>query len=108
MKTPTKKLEILPEDILTKLEETKLESEKMKYTATITMGSLFAKTQGNDETIFAGLAIPKVTGKCVISVKNNDTSKTFEAVLAPFMAKKILTNTYVQKFQWKRFLGKVS
>lgn len=81
---------------------------KKKYSATITMGGLSSTAQGNDETIFSGLSLPKVTYKCHLVVENNDNHKVFETTLAPFMAKKVLINQYVQKFQWKRIAEKLA
>lgn len=79
-----------------------------KYTVELTMGALKTKATGNDESVFSSLSLPKVTFKCLLKVKNNQNKKVFESHFAPFMAKKLLTNIFVQKFQWKRITGKLS
>lgn len=81
---------------------------KQKYTTTMTMGSVEAIAHGSDEKMFSELMMPKVTGKCLLKVTNNENGKSFETHFAPFMAKKILTNIFVQKFQWKRVAGKIA
>jgi hypothetical protein len=81
---------------------------KKKYTATIKMGSEITEAQGNDESILGALSLPKVTNKCTLKVTNNDNKKSFEVVYPPYMAKKVLVNDFVQKFQWKRIVGKLA
>lgn len=115
--TPKKKsVKKIDEKLLTNLTGEQLKAveafvgeslSKKKYSATFTMGDLTSTAQGNDETILSEISIPKVTNKCILKVTNNDNKKSFEVVYPPFMAKKILVNEYVQKFQWKRIVGKL-
>jgi len=79
-----------------------------KYSATLSMGGLATTSQGNDESIFAGLVLPKVTYKCMLTVENNLNHKVIEVPLQPYMAKKLMINPFVQKFQWKRITGKIA
>jgi len=79
-----------------------------KYSATITMGSLISTAQGNDESIFSELSLPKVTNKCLLVVENNENHEVFETTFPPFMAKKLFSNSYIQKFQWKRITSKIA
>jgi hypothetical protein len=79
-----------------------------RYSATLSMGGLVTTAQGNDESIFSGLVLPKVTYKCLLTVENNDNHNVMEFTLQPYMAKKLLTNPFVQKFQWKRITGKLA
>ena len=81
---------------------------KKKYTATIKMGDVSTEAQGNDESILSALSLSKVTNKCTLKVTNNDNKKSFEVVYPPYMAKKVLVNDFVQKFQWKRIVGKLA
>lgn len=112
MKTPTPKT--AKKKAATAKKTTKPESKpevqakKEKYSATIVMGGVTCTAHGKDESIFSQLNLPKVTYKCLLTVQNNENQKVFEASLAPFMAKKVLTNEYVQKFQWKRITSKIA
>lgn len=120
MKTPAPRKKVvkkIDDELLTNLtgEQIKAVEEfvgepltKKKYSATLKMGSLTATAQGNDESILAELSIPKVTYKCTLTVTNNDNKKSFEVVYPPFLAKKVMVNDYVQKFQWKRIVGKLA
>lgn len=120
MKTPTlkkKSIKKLDEELLGGLTTKEIQAveeylgeplSKKKYTATIVMGSESTEAQGNDESILSALSLPKVTNKCLLKVTNNDNKKSFEVVYPPYMAKKVLVNDFVQKFQWKRIVGKLS
>ncbi len=101
MKTPTKK--IVKKATVKKA----VVQPTSRYTAVIRMGTLEKTAQGNDESILSKLEIAKITNKCSLTVTDNLNKKSFECVYPPFMAKKVLGNDFVQKFQWKRITGKL-
>lgn len=103
MKTPTKKIVKKPA-----VKKAVINTQPIaKYTAVMRMGSLEKTAQGDTELILSKLNIEKVTNKCLLTVTNNLNKKSFECVYPPFMAKKVLGNDFVQKFQWKRITGKL-
>lgn len=79
-----------------------------KYTLLMKMGAMEYETTGNDETMFMALKPSKVTTKCVFTITNNETKKTFEKSLPPMLARKLVVSSLVQKVQWKIMSGKVA
>jgi hypothetical protein len=79
-----------------------------KYTVVMKMGAMEYEATGNDESVFMSLKPEKVTTKCVFLIINNETGKTYEKTLPPFLARKLVVNSLVQKVQWKIMAGKVA
>lgn len=103
-----KALEVATPEVPTTANSSKPQAKRPKYTLSFKMGSLGSVAHGDDVEIFKSLEAEKVTNKCVFTLKNNETGKSFEVVYPPFMARKLIENQYVQKFQWKRLSGKVA